>query len=71
MSIQLEHPSVDNSAREVGGGDVALLEHPVEAADPFDFNIEFIQNAPASENALMCGTGDTCGSTCGSACTTS
>jgi len=39
--------------------------------DPFDFDITFIQNTPASENALMCGTGDTCGSTCGSACTTS
>jgi FxLD family lantipeptide len=39
--------------------------------DPFDFDITFIKNTPASENALMCGTGDTCGSTCGSACTTS
>ena len=39
--------------------------------DPFAFDITFIQNTPASENALMCGTGDTCGSTCGSACTTS
>lgn len=39
--------------------------------DPFDFDIEFLALTPASENALMCGTGDTCGSTCGSACTTS
>jgi FxLD family lantipeptide len=42
-----------------------------DGRDPFDFDIRFIQNTPASENALMCGTGDTCGNTCGSACTTS
>ncbi|MEY9889279.1 FxLD family lantipeptide [Catenulispora sp. MAP5-51] len=45
--------------------------HAETEVDPFDFDITFIQNTPASENALMCGTGDTCGSTCGSACTTS
>jgi FxLD family lantipeptide len=40
-------------------------------ADPFDLDITFIENTPASETLLMCSTGDNCGSSCGSACTTS
>ncbi|MEY9934130.1 FxLD family lantipeptide [Catenulispora sp. GP43] len=39
--------------------------------DPFDLDITFIENTPASETLLMCSTGDNCGSSCGSACTTS
>jgi FxLD family lantipeptide len=39
--------------------------------DPFDLDITFIEGTPAAETALMCSTGDTCGSSCPSACTTS
>ncbi|MER5322261.1 FxLD family lanthipeptide [Streptosporangium roseum] len=38
---------------------------------PFDLDIAFIENTPASDTVLMCTTGDTCGSSCPSACTTS
>ena len=53
---------------------VAVLEHPdadTETSDPFDFDITFIENTPASESLLMCSTGDNCGTSCGSACVTS
>jgi FxLD family lantipeptide len=40
-------------------------------ADPFNLDIAFIENTPATETVLMCSTGDTCGSSCPSACTTS
>lgn len=43
----------------------------VEQSDPFDLDITFIENTPATETVLMCSTGDTCGSSCPSACTTS
>lgn len=46
-------------------------ENNVAMTDPFDFDIAFIENVPASETVLMCGTGDNCGTSCGSACTTS
>ncbi|WP_199578158.1 MULTISPECIES: FxLD family lanthipeptide [unclassified Streptomyces] len=39
--------------------------------DPFKLDITFIEGTPATETALMCSTGDTCGSSCPSACTTS
>ncbi|MCP2257225.1 FxLD family lantipeptide [Streptoalloteichus tenebrarius] len=39
--------------------------------DPFDLDITFIENTPATETVLMCSTGDNCGSSCPSACTTS
>ncbi|MGQ4436980.1 MULTISPECIES: FxLD family lanthipeptide [unclassified Streptomyces] len=39
--------------------------------DPFGLDITFIEGTPATETALMCGTGDNCGSSCPSACTTS
>ena len=39
--------------------------------DPFGLDITFIEGTPATETALMCGTGDSCGSSCPSACTTS
>ncbi|WP_329137724.1 FxLD family lanthipeptide [Streptomyces sp. NBC_01476] len=56
------------------------LEEPVAAVppaaevihdDPFQLDITFIENTPATETVLMCGTGDNCGSSCPSACTTS
>jgi len=54
---------------------VELLTDPDEdkaaPADPFDFDITFIEHVPAAESALLCGTGDNCGTSCGSACTTS
>ena len=40
-------------------------------SDPFDLDITFIENTPATETVLMCSTGDNCGSSCPSACTTS
>ncbi|GAA3722400.1 hypothetical protein GCM10022224_104240 [Nonomuraea antimicrobica] len=40
-------------------------------SDPFDLDITFIENTPAAETVLLCGTGDNCGSSCPSACTTS
>jgi FxLD family lantipeptide len=40
-------------------------------ADPFDFDINFIEGVSTTETVLMCGTGDNCGSSCGSACVTS
>ena len=39
--------------------------------DPFDLDITFIEGTPAAETALMCSTGDNCGTSCPSACTTS
>ena len=39
--------------------------------DPFNLDIAFIENTPAAETALLCATGDNCGSSCPSACTTS
>ncbi|KAA9374873.1 FxLD family lantipeptide [Microbispora cellulosiformans] len=42
-----------------------------EADDPFQLDITFIENTPATETVLLCSTGDNCGSSCPSACTTS
>ncbi|SHG80642.1 FxLD family lanthipeptide [Streptoalloteichus hindustanus] len=42
-----------------------------DGVDPFDLDITFIENTPATETVLMCSTGDNCGSSCPSACTTS
>lgn len=42
-----------------------------DPADPFGLDITFIENTPAAETELLCGTGDNCGSSCPSACTTS
>jgi FxLD family lantipeptide len=42
-----------------------------DTGDPFQLDITFIENTPASETVLMCGTGDNCGSSCPSACVTS
>ncbi|AZS72459.1 FxLD family lantipeptide [Streptomyces lydicus] len=42
-----------------------------KADDPFQLDITFIENTPATETVLMCSTGDNCGSSCPSACTTS
>ncbi|MFC1418759.1 FxLD family lanthipeptide [Streptacidiphilus cavernicola] len=39
--------------------------------DPFQLDISYIENTPATETVLMCGTGDNCGSSCPSTCTTS
>ncbi|MBW1597211.1 FxLD family lanthipeptide [Streptomyces sp. JJ38] len=55
------------------------LEQPVASPqptadssdDPFELDITFIENTPATETVLMCSTGDNCGSSCPSACTTS
>ncbi|MET8676126.1 FxLD family lanthipeptide [Streptomyces sp. NPDC004647] len=55
------------------------LEQPVapaqptaaDADDPFQLDITFVENTPATETVLMCSTGDNCGSSCPSACTTS
>lgn len=41
------------------------------AFDPFGLDITFIEGTPAAETALLCSTGDNCGSSCPSACTTS
>ncbi|GAA2302051.1 hypothetical protein GCM10010149_59210 [Nonomuraea roseoviolacea subsp. roseoviolacea] len=41
------------------------------AIDPFDLDITFIENTPAAETVLLCGTGDNCGTSCPSACPTS
>ncbi|MFE0765137.1 FxLD family lanthipeptide [Streptomyces smyrnaeus] len=41
------------------------------ASDPFDLDITFIENTPATETVLMCTTGDNCGSSCPSACSNS
>ncbi|MEV4285478.1 FxLD family lanthipeptide [Nonomuraea bangladeshensis] len=38
---------------------------------PFDLDIKLVENTPAANTSLRCGTGDTCGSSCPSACTTS
>jgi FxLD family lantipeptide len=52
-------------------------EQAMEAAsadtvfDPFNLRIELVENTPAANTSLRCGTGDTCGSSCPSACTTS
>ncbi|RKN11117.1 FxLD family lantipeptide [Streptomyces radicis] len=40
-------------------------------SDPFDLDITFVENAPATESALMCSTGDNCGTSCPSACANS
>lgn len=42
-----------------------------EEFDPFRLDITFIENTPAAETTLLCGTGDNCGGSCPSACTTS
>ncbi|ETK34574.1 MULTISPECIES: FxLD family lanthipeptide [Microbispora] len=42
-----------------------------DADDPFQLDITFIENTPATETVLLCSTGDNCGSSCPSACTTS
>jgi FxLD family lantipeptide len=60
MTVQLEQPvSATQPAAEVADD------------DPFQLDISFIENTPATETVLMCGTGDNCGSSCPSACTTS
>jgi FxLD family lantipeptide len=41
------------------------------AFDPFALDIKLVENTPAANTSLRCGTGDTCGSSCPSACTTS
>ncbi|MFD9950241.1 FxLD family lanthipeptide [Nonomuraea sp. NPDC059023] len=41
------------------------------AFDPFNLDIRLVENTPAANTSLRCGTGDTCGSSCPSACTTS
>lgn len=55
-------------------GNTAVLDRPAadtNVSDPFNFDITFIENVPASESLLMCSTGDNCGTSCGSACVTS
>ncbi|GHF94903.1 FxLD family lanthipeptide [Streptomyces thermodiastaticus] len=39
-----------------------------EPDDPFQLDITFIENTPATETVLTCSTGDNCGSSCPSAC---
>lgn len=41
------------------------------AFDPFGLDITFIEGVTAAETALLCSTGDNCGSSCPSACATS
>ncbi|MFG2430377.1 FxLD family lanthipeptide [Streptomyces sp. NPDC048590] len=59
-AIQTERPTAPAQADLVKPDD-----------DPFGLDITFIEGTPATETALMCGTGDNCGSSCPSACTTS
>lgn len=59
MTVQLEQPTVTQPHAEFNDD------------DPFGLDISFIENTPATETVLMCGTGDNCGSSCPSACTTS
>lgn len=42
-----------------------------DADDPFQLDVTFIVNTPASDVVLMCSTSDNCGSSCPSACTAS
>ncbi|WP_326645245.1 FxLD family lanthipeptide [Streptosporangium sp. NBC_01755] len=42
-----------------------------DADDPFQLDIAFIENTPATDTVLMCSTGDNCGTSCPSACPTS
>jgi FxLD family lantipeptide len=58
------------STQTIDDVEVAAASNDI-VADPFDLDITFIENTPASETLLMCSTGDNCGSSCGSACTTS
>ncbi|MER5440812.1 FxLD family lanthipeptide [Streptomyces sp. NPDC002790] len=60
-AIQTERPTAPVSADLV----------KADEDDPFNLDIIFIEGTPATETALMCGTGDNCGSSCPSACTTS
>ncbi|MFC5828075.1 FxLD family lanthipeptide [Nonomuraea insulae] len=48
---------------EVAGAEAAFV--------PFNLDIKLVENTPAANTSLRCGTGDTCGSSCPSACTTS
>lgn len=57
--IEQQNPAADS---DIGAG---------ADFDPFDLDITFIEGTPAAETALMCSTGDNCGSSCPSACTTS
>lgn len=62
MSTQTTEPSVELPQHASADGDTG---------DPFQLDITFIENTPATETVLMCSTGDNCGSSCPSACTTS
>lgn len=61
-TVQLEQPvaPAQSAAADVDKTD-----------DPFELDITFIENTPATETVLMCSTGDNCGSSCPSACSTS
>lgn len=62
-------PTVDRPAEAL---QITVPDSDAEADfDPFNLDITFIENTPATETVLMCSTGDTCGSSCPSACTTS
>jgi FxLD family lantipeptide len=50
---------------------VEEVASPEVAFDPFNLDIRLVENTPAANTSLRCGTGDTCGSSCPSACTTS
>ncbi|OON75938.1 FxLD family lanthipeptide [Streptomyces tsukubensis] len=64
MTVQLEQPVAPEQP-------TATDTDTDEATDPFQLDITFIENTPATETMLMCSTGDNCGSSCPSACTTS
>jgi FxLD family lantipeptide len=62
MTVQLEQPVAPAQP---------TADNPDDAEDPFQLDITFVENTPATETVLMCSTGDNCGSSCPSACTTS
>ncbi|EXU69504.1 hypothetical protein Z951_02945 [Streptomyces sp. PRh5] len=62
MTVQLKQPVAPAQP---------IVVDVVDNDDPFELDITFIENTPATETVLMCSTGDNCGSSCPSACTTS
>ncbi|MEO3753566.1 FxLD family lanthipeptide [Streptomyces sp. B6B3] len=63
--------SMQTSTRSVEPRQHDAANEVDDVDDPFDLDITFIENTPATETVLMCATGDNCGSSCPSACTTS
>ncbi|GAA2842538.1 FxLD family lanthipeptide [Nonomuraea rubra] len=62
---------MSTSTIEQGTEQVNEVTSAEAAFDPFNLDIKLVENTPAANTSLRCGTGDTCGSSCPSACTTS